>query len=258
MKLKDKIAVITGAGGGLGLAFAMELLREGAIVVLTDYSQQLLAQTASFLEGFPEVKDRYLLRVLDVTHGEQAESTMKAVFDRYGRLDILLNVAGGSLFTPKKLAAITEKDWNIVLDVNLKGTFLCCQAVIPYMAQNRYGRIVNTSSIGGRTASIVTGVPYAAAKGGVISLSRRLALEVGGQGITVNAIAPGTVLSGQRMIDLWNELDEQQQRDTLSSIPLGRLSTPEEQAKVVAFLVSDDAGYITGAVIDVNGGRLMA
>ncbi len=255
MKLKDKIAVVTGAGGGLGFAFTTELLQQGATVVLTDYSQALLDNT---IPRLTEYEGRYLLRVLDVTDGQQVRAVMKDVYETLGRIDILLNVAGGSLFTPKKLADITDKDWNTVLDVNLKGTFLCCQAAVPYMAPNHYGRIVNTSSIGGRTASIVTGVPYAASKGGVISLTRRLALEVGCQGITVNAIAPGTVLSGQRMIDLWNELDEKQKNETLSSIPLGRLSTLEEQAKVVSFLVSDDAAYITGAVIDVNGGRLMA
>lgn len=255
MKHKNKVAVITGAAGGLGLEFSQELLQEGATVVLTDYSRQLLDKAALVLAGYQE---RFLLRILDVTDGEQVREVMKEVFDVYDRLDILINVAGGSLFTPKELADITERDWNIVLDVNLKGTFFCCQAAVPYMAKNRYGRIINLSSIGGRTASIVTGVAYAAAKGGVNSLTRRLALEVGRHGITVNAIAPGTILSGQRMIDLWNELDEKQQQEILAAIPLGRLSTPTEQAKVISFLASDDAAYITGAVVDVNGGRLMA
>lgn len=255
MKLKDRIAIVTGAGGGLGLTFVLELLNEGATVVLTDLSQPVLDNTIDHLRNF---QGRYLLRTLDVTNGEQIRHLMQGIFAKFGHIDILLNVAGGSLFTPKKLEDISEQDWQTVIDVNLKGTFLCCQAVVNYMAANHYGRIVNTSSIGGRTASIVTGVPYAAAKGGVIALTRRLALEVGNRGITVNAIAPGTVLSGQRMIDLWNELDDKQKNETLSSIPLGRLSTPEEQAKVVSFLASDDAAYITGAVIDVNGGRFMA
>jgi NAD(P)-dependent dehydrogenase (short-subunit alcohol dehydrogenase family) len=183
---------------------------------------------------------------------------MEKVYKQYGRLDILVNLAGGSLFTPKNIEEIKEEHWDTVINVNLKGTFFCCQAAVKYMKQNNYGKIINTTSIGGRTASIVTGVPYAAAKGGVISLTRRLALEVGKYGINVNAIAPGTVLSGERMINLWNELSEEQKKETVASIPLGRQSTAEEQASVVVFLASEDSSYIHGAIIDVNGGRLMA
>jgi len=255
LKLANRIAVVTGAGGGLGLVTSKELLKEGAKVVLTDINMDLLAkaeQELSFYGG------SYQLVAMNVTNGEQVRAVMKRVFDDYGRIDILVNMAGGSLFTPKKLEDIKEEHWDKVIDVNLKGTFLCCQAVVEYMKQNNYGRIINTSSIGGRTASIVTGVPYAAAKGGVIALTRRLALEVGKYSITVNAIAPGTVLSGQRMIDVWNELDNTQKEQILASIPLGRLSTAEEQARAIVFLASDDASYITGVVLDVNGGRLMA
>lgn len=255
MKLAGKVAVVTGAGGGLGLTFSKALLAEGASVVLTDVAERVLKQAEEELTDF---SGKYQCRELDVTNGEAVRNLMGEVFKQYGHLDILLNVAGGSLFTPKKLEDIQEAHWDKVLDVNLKGTFLCSQAAVPLMAQNHYGRIVNTTSIGGRTASIVTGVAYAAAKGGVISFTRRLALEVGKMGINVNAIAPGTILSGQRMIDLWNELDDEQKRETLDSIPLGRLSTAEEQGRAVVFLASDDAAYITGAILDVNGGRLMA
>ena len=255
MKLENRVAIVTGAGGGLGLVCSRELLSEGATVVLTDANQTILDKAGKELSIYD---GRYMLQEMDVTNGDNVRAVMKAVFERYGRIDILVNIAGGSLFTPKKLDEIKEDDWDKVIDVNLKGTFLCCQAVVDYMAKNNYGRIINTSSIGGRTASIVTGVPYAAAKGGVIALTRRLALEVGKHSITVNAIAPGTVLSGQRMIDLWNELSNAQKEDILSAIPLGRLSTAEEQARGIVFLASEDASYMTGAVLDVNGGRLMA
>lgn len=254
-RLKDKIAIVTGAAGGLGIAICKELLSEGATVVLTDISQELLNKAKTQIE---EYNGKFELEELDVTNKKQIDDLMERVYKKYNKIDILVNVAGGSLYTPKILEQIEEKHWDKVINVNLKGTFLCSQSVIKYMAKNKYGKIINMSSIGGRTASIVTGVPYAAAKGGVISLTRRLALEVGPLGINVNAIAPGTVLSGQRMIDLWNELSDEQKNQTLASIPLGRLSTAEEQAKVVSFLASDDASYITGAVIDVNGGRLMA
>ena len=255
MKLAEKIAFITGGGGGLGLVFAKALLSEGAKLMITDIDEILLEKAVKELKDFA---GRFSTAVLDVTSSAQVNEVIKKTYEQYGRLDILVNVAGGSLSTPKNLDEITEEYWNKVLDVNLKGTFFCCQAAVKYMAKHNYGKIINVSSIGGRTASIVTGVPYAAAKGGVISLTRRLALEVGRYGINVNAIAPGTILSGERMIKLWNELSEQQKSDILLSIPLGRLSTADEQARVLVFLASDDSSYIHGAVIDVNGGRLMA
>jgi NAD(P)-dependent dehydrogenase (short-subunit alcohol dehydrogenase family) len=255
MLLKDQVALITGAGGGLGTAFAKALAREGAAIVLTDISEGALAGVVKAME---DAGAEYATFVLDVADKAQVVQTMAKTVEKFGKVDILLNNAGGSLFTPKKLEEIEEKHWDLVLNVNLKGTFLCCQAALPYMIEKKRGKIINLSSIGGRTASLVTGVAYAAAKGGIISFTRRLAKEVGGHGINVNAIAPGTVMSGQRMIDLWNELTQPQKDDILNSIPLGRLSTAEERASVVVFLASEMSNYLTGTVIDINGGRLMA
>lgn len=255
-KLAGRVAIITGACGGLGLAISKAMLDEGAAVVLTDVSDKMMQEGDAALAK--DYKGRYKICMLDVTSGVQTKALMSEIDKEFGRIDILVNLAGGSLFTPKKLEEIEEIHWDKVINVNLKGTFLCSQAVVPYMQKNKYGKIINVSSIGGRTASIVTGVAYAAAKGGVIAFTRRLAMEVGGSGINVNAIAPGTVLSGERMINLWNELNDAQKGEVLSSIPLGRLSTAEEQASVVVFLASDDSAYITGVVIDCNGGRLMA
>jgi NAD(P)-dependent dehydrogenase (short-subunit alcohol dehydrogenase family) len=255
MLLKDQIVLITGAGGGLGTAFAKALTDEGAVAVLTDISEQALAGVVKKME---EAGAKYTTFVMDVSNKAQVEQTMAKTVEKYGKIDILLNNAGGSLFTPKKLEDIKEEHWDLVLNVNLKGTFLCCQAAVPYMIERKRGKIINLSSIGGRTPSLVTGVPYAAAKGGIIALTRRLAKEVGSHGINVNAIAPGTVMSGQRMINLWNELTQAQKDDILNSIPLGRLSTAEEQASVVVFLASEMSNYLTGTVIDINGGRLMA
>lgn len=254
-KLQNKVAVLTGAAGGLGLCFAENFLQAGATVVLTDVVEATMQQAQIYLEE--KYKGKFKIYYLDVTKVDQIRELMKSVYLEFGRIDILANIAGGSLFTPKSIEDIKEEHWHKVLDVNLKGTFFCSQAVIPYMKQNSYGRIINLSSIGGRTASIVTGCPYAASKGGIVSLTRRMAAEVGKYGITVNAIAPGTVLSGERMINLWNELNDEQQGDILRSIPLGRLSSAEEQANVVTFLASDDASYITGVVVDINGGRFM-
>ena len=255
MLLKDRVAIITGAGGGLGASFAKRMVKEGATVVLTDISEKTLESAGKEIDI---MKAEHSMFILDVTNKQQILEVTEAVAKKYGRIDILMNNSGGSLFTPKALQDIEEKHWDLVLDVNLKGTFLCSQAVAPYMIKQGKGRIINTSSIGGRTASLVTGVAYAAAKGGIISFTRRLAKELGPNGITVNAIAPGTVMSGQRMVDLWNELTEAQKEDILTAIPLGRLSTAEEVADVVVFLASDMAGYVTGTVIDINGGRHMA
>lgn len=251
---KGKVAIITGAGGGLGQAFTRKFATEGAIMVLTATSS---AKIKKIEEDIEKTGVEYTLFVLDVTNKEQVEDMMDKVVRKYGKIDILVNNAGGSLLTPKKLEDIEEKHWDLVLDVNLKGAFFCCQAAIPYMAEKRYGKIINMSSIGGRAPSLVTGTAYAAAKGGIISFTRRLAKEVGNRGINVNTIAPGTILSGQRMIDLWNDMTEAEKDNILQSIPLGRLSTAEEQADAVAFLASDLSSYITGAVIDVNGGRFM-
>lgn len=254
MLLKNRVAIITGAGGGLGLVFAKKLAAEGAKVVLTDISIESLKNAVDDLKTVIE----FSTMVLDVTSKEQVCNVFEKVYNKYGHIDILVNNAGGSLFTPKQLDQIEETHWDQVLDVNLKGAFLCSQAVMPFMEAKNYGKIINVSSIGGRTASIVTGVAYAAAKGGIISFTRRLAKEVGNKGINVNTIAPGTVLSGKRMIDTWESMTEVERVDVLRSIPLGRLSTAEEQANVVLFLASELSSYITGSVIDVNGGRFMA
>lgn len=255
MLLENKVAIITGGGGGLGTVFAKTLAMEGAKIAMTDISD---AAFKNAIEVMEDIGADYSTYVLDVTNKEQVNNVMAKIYEKYGKIDILVNVAGGSLYTPKELEKIEEKHWDLVLDVNLKGTFLCCQAVVPYMEKQKYGKIINMSSIGGRTPSLVTGVAYAAAKGGVIAFTRRLAKEVGERGINVNAIAPGTVLSGERMIQSWELMKEIERDDILRSIPLGRLSTAEEQANVVLFLASELSSYMTGAIIDINGGRLMA
>lgn len=254
--LEGKVAVVTGAAGGLGRAFAVGLARAGAAVALVDVDRDGLAAAAA--EVSDEVPDRRTLEIeCDVRFPDQVREAVAGTREGLGGPDVLVNNAGGSLHTPKALEKIEERHWDLVLDVNLKGAFLFSQAVVPIMRERGGGRIVNVSSIGGRTASIVTGSPYAASKAGLIGLTRRLAAEVGRWEINVNAVAPGTVLSGPRMVDLWEELDDEEQRRTLETIPLGRLSTAEEQAEVIVFLAGPASRYITGAVIDVNGGRFM-
>lgn len=254
MLCENKVIVITGAGGGLGTDYAKSLAREGATLILTDISGQGLENVKKEMEKMGAKYDTY---IMNVTDKGRINEVFAQVVAKFGRIDVLINNAGGSLFTPKLLPDIQEEDWDLVLDVNLKGTFLCSQAVVPYMKKQKNGKIINLTSAAGREASVGTGVAYAAAKGGVISFARRLAKEVGPDGITVNSVAPGFVMSGERIRNLWNEMTDAQQKDQLDKIPLGRLGTGEETARVFVFLCSYLSDYMTGVVLDVNGGRVM-
>lgn len=252
--LEHKVAIVTGAGGGLGRVFCRHLAAAGADIGLIDVNAEAMAPVVAELQAMGR---RAAAAACDIRSKEAVTQAVDHIAGQLGGVDILVNNAGGSLYTPKSITEIAEQDWDLVLDVNLKGAFLCCQAVLPHMQQRGGGRIINVSSIGGRTASIVTGVPYAASKAGLIGLTRRLAKEVGADNINVNAIAPGTVLSGERMVKLFDELSAAEKQRVLDEIPLGRLGTAEEQADVVVFLAGPASRYITGAVIDTNGGRFM-
>lgn len=253
MKLKGKVALITGSARGLGYSMAIDMVKEGAVVILNDLDESTVNDAVQALRR--ESYDVYGYAA-NVANKNQVDSMINYVIETCGRLDIVVNNAGGALRTPKKVEDIKEEHWDLVLDVNLKGTFLVSQAAVSKMKQNG-GSIINLASIGGRTASIVTGVSYAAAKAGVIGFTRRLAKEVGPYGIRVNAIAPGLVISGDRLKETWDNMPDEEQSEVLEAIPLRRLGTIDDQARVVTFLASDDSAYMTGTVLDVNGGRFM-
>ncbi len=257
MDLLGKTAIVTGAAGVLGQAFCRALAAAGADVALLDVNDEGLAfAVAGLSASLPERK--FIAVRCDVTSGTEVRAAVGGVHAQIGRIDILVNNAGGSLRTPRTLADVTEAHWDLVMNVNLKATFLMCQAAAPLMKQQGGdGRIINVASIAGRLPSVLTGVQYAASKGGVIALTRKLASELGPE-ITVNAIAPGVALAGERVIGMWDNLQEREREETLSMIPLRRLSTEEDQADVVVFLAGKGSRYITGATIDVNGGRFMA
>ena len=256
MEIQGKIAVVTGAAGVLGKAFCEALAVAGADVALVDNSEGALTMvTAELTAAVPG--RRFIGIRCDVRVPAQVQATVTRTKTELGRIDILVNSAGGSLRTPKALKDVTEEHWDLVLDVNLKGTFLMCQAVAPVMQEQGGGRIINIASIAGRLPSVLTGVQYAASKGGVMALTRKLASELG-PNITVNAIAPGVALAGERVVGMWDNLAPDEREETLRAIPLGRLSTPEDQADVVVFLAAPASRYVTGATIDVNGGRFMA
>jgi len=255
VEIEGKIALVTGAAGVLGKAFCRALSSAGADVALLDNSKAALAEAAAELTAAMPGR-RFVGIACDVRVPAEVRAAVARTKSELGRIDILVNSAGGSLRTPRALEDVTEEHWDLVLDVNLKGTFLMCQAVAPVMHAQGGGRIINIASIAGRLPSVMTGVQYAASKGGVTALTRKLASELG-PGITVNAIAPGVALAGERVVGMWNSLAPSEREETLSAIPLRRLSTPEDQADVVVFLAGPASRYITGATIDVNGGRFM-
>lgn len=250
---KGKVAMVTGSSQGMGKATAKLLARRGARLVIIGRDREKIAKAVD------EIKSEggeAMGSALDLRCKEQVNRMVEEVIAAYGRIDILVNNAGGSQGAPRNLEQILEGQWDNVIDLNLKGPFLCCQAVVPFMKKQGGGVIVNVSSQAGRSSSELAGPAYAAAKAGIIGLTRQLALELGRMNIRVNAVAPGVCL-GPGSEAQWNALTEEERRLKLCLIPLGRLSAEEEQAEVIAFLSSDAASYIHGAIIDVNGGRFM-
>jgi len=253
-RLLDRTAIVTGAGRGMGLAIAKALFNEGARVTLIDIDEKGVVEAARQLD---EKDDRVLGKRVNVTDRAEIQDLVKETKAHWGGIDILVNNAGGALDTPYRLEEIEEKDWNLVVDVNLKGAFLCCQAVIPEMGRQGKGSIVNISALAGHWRASLAGVQYTAAKAGVEGLTRQLAYDWGKSGIRVNAVAPTVTLTGERVQGLWEAKGEEEKKQVLSAIPLRRLGTPEEVASVVVFLASDESSYITGITIDVNGGRYL-
>jgi NAD(P)-dependent dehydrogenase (short-subunit alcohol dehydrogenase family) len=253
-RLYNKNAIVTGGARGMGFAIAKALYQEGARVAVLDIDEKGVAEAAKQLD---EKQDRVIGRRIDVTKRSDVHPFVQEMKRLWGSVDILVNNAGGALNTPYILDEIQEKDWNLVVDVNLKGAFLCCQAVIPEMVKQRGGVIVNISALAGHWRASLAGVQYTAAKAGVEGLTRQLAYDWGKAGIRVNAVAPTVTMTGDRIQSLWDNKSEEEKKKVLSNIPLGRLGTPEEVASVVVFLASDESSYITGITIDVSGGRYL-
>jgi len=253
-KFTDRVAIITGGAGGLGLAIARALGDEGAAVAIWDTNAEAIERGVAELSAAGLQAAGFTVDVRDRT------SVALAVAETVGALGattVLIAAAGGSLGTPRDIEDITEADLDLVIDVNIKGTYNCAAEVVPHMRDAGGGAIVTFSSIGGRSTSPVTGVPYAAAKAGILGLTRRLAREVGPDGIRVNAIAPGLFLTG-RLQGMFDAMSDKDRNEVLDSIPLHRMPDLRECVDPVLFLAGPESSYITGAVLDVNGGRFMA
>ncbi len=253
-RFEGRTAVVTGGAGGIGRAVCDGLAAEGASVAVVDVNRSAVDETVLALRGTHGVDAAGF--VVDVRDPSQVDALMREVDGRLGGPHVLVTLAGGSLGTPRDLGEIEPEHLDLVVDVNVKGTFYCCQAAAPYMVSAGGGAIVTTSSIGGRQPSPVTGVPYAASKAAVLGLTRRLARELGPQGVRVNAIAPGLFLTG-RLQGMYDEMAERERAEVLDAIPLHRFPELREAVDPILFLCSDESSYITGVVLDVNGGRFM-
>ena len=244
--LQGRIALVTGASQGIGRACALELARAGATVALAARNEAKLAEVATEIAAAAGQAAAF---ALDVSSEVSIKAGAKAVIERFGKVEILVNNAG--ITRDGLMLRMKRHDWDDVLGTNLTGAFLLTQALLSPMLKNRWGRIVNISSVVGRTGQAGQ-VNYAASKAGLIGLTRSMAREVASRGITVNAVAPGYIETPMTAV-----LDEKQRAAMMATIPLGRAGTDREVAQAVAFLASDAAGYITGHVLDVNGGMFM-
>jgi len=253
-RLVDNTAIVTGAAQGMGLVIANALYAEGARLAIADINEQGVEEAVETLD---HKRDRAIGAAVDVTEKVQVVNFVETIYNAWGTVDILVNNAGGALHTPHRLDEIEETHWDLVMNVNLKGAFLFCQAVIPIMAKQGGGSIVNISALAAHWRASLAGVQYTAAKAGLEGLTRQLAYDWGKQGIRVNAVAPTVTITGDRVRGLWDDKSPQEQQQVLSAIPLGRLSTPEEIASVVVFLASSEASYVTGITVDVSGGRYL-
>jgi NAD(P)-dependent dehydrogenase (short-subunit alcohol dehydrogenase family) len=243
MRLKDKRAIVTGAGQGIGQSIALKLAQEGADVVIVEMNPETGTRTAKEVEALGR---RALFISVDVANQKQVQGMVDLVLKTWKKIDILVNNAGFD--RPANLLKTKEEDWDAVLGVHLKGTLNCIQAVASHMVENRYGKIINISSIWGKCGA-VSEISYSTAKAGIIGLTKSVAKELGRYQINVNVISPGLILTPTIA-----KMAEKYQNMIIENTPLKRIGRSEEVANVIAFLASDEASFVTGATLEVSGG----
>jgi 3-oxoacyl-[acyl-carrier protein] reductase len=245
MGLADKVALVTGSARGIGYAIAMKLAEVGADVVVNDI--EAAADSLENAAGEIRKSGRQSLAVTaDVSSPDDVTRLIDTAVKEFGRIDILVNNAG--VTRDQLIMKMSDEEWDTVLNIDLKSAFLCTRAVLRYMIKQRWGRIISIASVVGIIGNAGQ-ANYASAKAGIIGLTRSIAKEVGSRGITANAIAPGYIQT--RMTE---QLDEKQKQELLRHVPLGSLGTPQDVAEAVAFLASEEARYITGQVLNIDGG----
>lgn len=247
MKLNGQVALVTGGGRGIGRAIALALADEGADVALCARN---LEQVRRVAEEIASRGRRSLAIQADVSSLEDVKRMFSEVEANFGRLDILVNNAG--IIRRGSIEDHPDEEWEKVINVNLRGTYYCCREAAKIMKRQRYGRIINISSVAGKVGDIASAPSYGPSKGAVNALTKSLARFLAPYGITVNAVAPHAIET-----EMSAEWSEERRRQIISQIPLGRLGKPEEVAAAVVFLASPEAGFITGEILDVNGGYLM-
>jgi 3-oxoacyl-[acyl-carrier protein] reductase len=246
MSFSGRVALITGASQGIGRTCALRLAKEGATVAVAARNQEKLNESVSEIKAAGGEAAAFSL---DVGEEEQVKSSVKAILAQFGKIDILVNNAG--ITRDQLVMRMKRADWDAVLQTNLTSAYLCIQAVIPSMLKQRWGRIINITSVFGQMGQAGQ-ANYSASKAGLIGLTMAIAREVGSRNITCNAVAPGFIETAMTAA-----LSEEFKLTAVKQIPLGRVGASEDVASAVAFLASDDASYITGHVLNVNGGLLM-
>jgi 3-oxoacyl-[acyl-carrier protein] reductase len=246
MSLSGRVALVTGASQGIGRACALRLAKDGATVAVAARNQEKLNELVAEITAAGGQAAAF---ALDVADEEQVKAITKAVIAQFGKIDILVNNAG--ITRDQLVMRMKRADWDLVLQTNLTSAYLCIQSVIPSMLKQRWGRIINITSVFGQMGQAGQ-ANYSASKAGLIGLTMAIAREVGSRNITSNAVAPGFIETAMTAV-----LSEEFKQAAVKQIPLGRVGTSEDVASAVAFLASDEASYITGHVLNVNGGMLM-